>query len=225
MKSIKKVLGKKKEKGEKKSKKYDLPPNYNDLIGPSAPSAPMFGLDPSDYFEQINSNDSVVIKLKYSCEVQVRAIRPFSGVLEAADAIARWEMDYRGFLGKKPFYRLLMGIAIKKLRAAPSSLTEGNRPEYNCLFEGHGAIRHNLGQLPPMSYVSETFTRDWQTDKNKGSVHVKFWLGMLDTNDEMPEILSSKSFQSESELKQIMEMMGIRVKKSKDNKWEILSTC
>ncbi|AEG25353.1 matrix protein [Vesiculovirus perinet] len=217
------------EKKSKKKKKnnnnhgsqmeWDNPPTYSEAAK-FDPSAPFFGLEPEDmefnYYSGLAS-----VKLQYKCTIQVRAKKPFVSFLDAAENLSAWENNYKGFLGKKPFYRAIILTTLKKLKVSPHSLMDGNAPEYNGESEGRCLILHSLGIIPPMMYVPEQFTREWSTRDNQGIISVRISVGITDTVDNLEGLFSSPVFLDHKELITAGRMFNLDLKVSPENGWFI----
>ncbi|CAH17546.1 matrix protein [Isfahan virus] len=222
MKSLKRLIKSNKKKGDKKNVSFmdwDEPPSYSDSRYGCYPSAPLFGVD--EMMETLPTLGIQSLKIQYKCSLQVRAETPFTSFNDAARCISLWETDYRGYAGKKPFYRLLMLIATKKLRAAPMSLMDGNRPEYSSMIQGQSIVHHSLGVIPPMMHVPETFTREWNLLTNKGMITAQIWLGITDVVDDLNPLINPALFSDEKEMTLTSQMFGLELKKRNDNTWLI----
>ncbi|AEG25346.1 matrix [Vesiculovirus jurona] len=221
MKSFKGMFKNYKEKNKvKKEMDWDSPPSYTDVRRGIYPSAPLFGLDDS-FMETLPSLGIQNMKLQYKCSIQLRAEFPFVSYSEVVMALSQWDEEYRGFLGKRPFYRAIILRTSKTLKAVPLSLTDGGRPEYNGEIQGQSSLYHSLGIIPPMMYVPETFMKEWKTAGNRGILIIKIWLGITDTLDTLDPLLHPMIFKSERELVEMAKVFNLDISKGRDNNWII----
>nr|WCC64988.1 matrix protein [Chandipura virus] len=225
MQRIKKFIARK-EKGEKGKMRwnntmdYDSPPSYQDARRGIFPSAPLFGMD-DDMMEYIPSLGIQTLKIQYKCVVNINAINPFRDFREAISAMQFWEADYGGYIGKKPFYRAIVLHTARQLKTSNPGILDRGVVEYHATTQGRALVFHSLGPIPSMMFVPETFTREWNILTNKGTINVKIWLGETDTLSELEPILNPIHYRDDREMIEGAAIMGLEIKKQKDNTWLI----
>ncbi|AGO04415.1 matrix protein M [American bat vesiculovirus] len=183
---------------------------------PGVVDAP-FWMDPPPYnpdYPEDTRCQSVSITFRGS--LRIVSNKMFKSFEEAVLVSSLWEKDYDGYSGKRPFYRVILLVLIRRLKMVGQVMRSGGIYEYTSEINGRTTIHHDLGNLPEFSSSEEIFTKTWDLNERRGSVKFKIQLGEVDMDPTLDQILNPSIFSSKEEFLSGCKMLGIEFKEDGD---------
>nr|QPL20084.1 matrix protein [American bat vesiculovirus] len=183
---------------------------------PGVVDAP-FWMDPPpynpDFQEDIRSQTVSVI---FQGALRIVSNRMFKSFEEAVLVSSLWEKDYDGYSGKRPFYRVILLVLIRRLKMVGQVMRSGGIYEYVSEINGRTTIHHDLGNLPEFNSSEEVFVKTWDLNGRRGSIKFKIQLGEIDPDPSLDQILNPSVFSSKEEFLSGCKMLGIEFKEESD---------
>lgn len=196
-----KSLKKKRSSGSGTDQLVSVPSNFWDQSPPSPPeNAPDF--------------EGYIWSVKFKGFLRIATNKPFQSLQETVAVASLWEQEYSGFSAKRPFYRAILLIMIRRLRQVGHISYKGQIHEYQSEMSGRGNFIHNIPDLPLMRAGEDVFTKSWDFNGRHGSILFKIEMGDLDPDPVYRTIFDSSVFSDEEEFASSANILGVKYEKT-----------
>ncbi|UOX72932.1 matrix protein [Wufeng Myotis altarium vesiculovirus 1] len=155
------------------------------------------------------STSGKMLSVRFSARLRITSNTPFKSLEEVCVIGRLWEKDYAGYIGKRPFYRALFLILIRRLRPLTPAVGYGGPSEYVCDISGCGNFFHEIWDLPVLSSGEEIFHRSWDCNGRVGSVSYRPKIEVLDPDPDLPDILNPTGYSSLAEFEAAAKYVGV----------------
>lgn len=177
-----------------------VPVNFWEQMPPSPPeNAPDF--------------EGYIWSVKFKGFLRISTNRPFQSLQETVAVASLWEQEYSGFSAKRPFYRALLLVMIRRLRQIGQLSYKGQIQEYQSEMSGRGNFIHNIPDLPLMRAGEDVFTKSWDVNGRHGSILFKIEMGDLDPDPMYRTVFDPAAFSDEEEFASSAGILGVRYEK------------
>ncbi|UXO98196.1 matrix protein [Puer bat vesiculovirus] len=157
--------------------------------------------------------EGFVWSVRFKGFLRIVTNKPFQSLQETMAVASLWEQEYSGFSAKRPFYRALLMIMIRRLRQIGQVSYKGQIHEYQSEMGGRGNFLHNRADLPLMRAGADTFSKSWDFNGRHGSILFKVEMGDLDPDPSYNNIFDSAVFSDESEFASSANILGVKYDK------------
>lgn len=158
--------------------------------------------------------------VRFVGNLRVGTSQAFRSLEEAMAVCTLWERDYNGYAGKRPFYRAIALLLIRKMAPENFNHTSVGYLEYVSECRGAGNFIHSMGELPILIDGSDLFYQAWNFRGRSGFIRLEITINNLDENPSYPPIFSPLMFKNEEEFVSSSKILGIKFHQEGDD-WVI----
>lgn len=199
---------------EKKAEKLDVV--LQEKIG-TAPPTPFW--TPPEENDVTTANS--VWSVRFSGRIRVGTNQAFKSLEEALAVCTLWEKEYNGFAGKRPFYRVIIMMLVRKMSPPSGQSRTVDYFEYVSECKGTGNFIYNMGDLPAMVDGEDKFYQSWDFRGKSGFIRVEINIQNMEENLSYPVILSPNLFSNVDEFVSSAKIFGVHMDKE-DINWVLL---
>ncbi|UED36904.1 matrix protein [Mediterranean bat virus] len=175
---------------------------------------PFWEMATPDLTDSAPEFDGYLWSIRFRCSLRITTNRPFQSLPETLVVTSLWEQEYSGYSAKRPFYRAILLILVRKLRQVGQVSYRGQTFEYQSELSGRGNLWHNIPDLPAMRAGEDIFSKSWDYNGRYGSILYKVDIGDLDPDPGYHTIIDQSYFSSEEEFEDSAKLLGVRLTKS-----------